>query len=69
MVRRQSKDEEHEFKMLTSVVYDGGIKMIQPGMTHLGAPMQKKNLGHTSLPMDIVMEYLESIKEIYTAEV
>lgn len=50
-------------------VYDGGIKTVEPGKTHLGQPMQIIDLGATSLPMDVIMEYLESLKEIYTPEV
>ncbi len=38
-------------------------------MTHLGKPMQVLKLGRTSLPMEIIMEYLESLRPIYTAEV
>ncbi len=43
--------------------------MVKPGMTHLGKPMQIIKLGQTTLPMDVIMEYLESLKSIYTAEV
>lgn len=50
-------------------VYDGGIKTVPPGMTHLGKPWQILDLGQTSLPMDVIMEYLDSLREIYTAEV
>ena len=50
-------------------LYDGGIKTAQPGMTHLGRPMRIIELGKTDLPMDVIMEYLESLKEIYTAQV
>ncbi|KAF4627408.1 hypothetical protein G7Y89_g10757 [Cudoniella acicularis] len=49
-------------------VYDGGIKTVDPGGTHLGKPLEIKMLGKTQLPMDVIMEYLESLKEIYTAE-
>ncbi|KAH6680376.1 PPPDE putative peptidase domain-containing protein [Halenospora varia] len=49
-------------------VYDGGIKTVNPGGTHLGKPLEIKMLGKTELPMDVIMEYLESLKEIYTAE-
>jgi len=49
-------------------VYDGGIKSVQPGMTHLGKPMQIIGLGQTNLPMDVIMEYLDSLRNIYTAE-
>jgi hypothetical protein len=50
-------------------LYDGGIKTAQPGMTHLGRPMKIIELGKTGLPMDVIVEYLESLKEIYTAAV
>jgi len=52
-----------------SIVYDGGIQRVTPGMTHLGRPMQILKLGCTSLPMDIIMDYLDSMRPIYTAEV
>jgi len=50
-------------------VYDGGLKTVNPGMTHLGRPFQILPLGQTSLPMDVIMEYLESLREIYTYDV
>jgi hypothetical protein len=50
-------------------VYDGGIQTVRPGETHLGQPMQKLLLGQTTLPMDVIMDYLESIKSIYTPQV
>jgi hypothetical protein len=50
-------------------VYDGGLKTVNPGMTHLGKPFQILPLGQTGLPMDVIMEYLESLREIYTYEV
>lgn len=50
-------------------VYDGGIKRVSPGRTHLGPPMEIKPLGTTSLPMDVIEEYLESLRDIYTAQV
>jgi len=49
-------------------VYDGGIKTVDAGKTYLGKPMQVLELGTTDLPMDVIMEYLESLKEVYTAE-
>jgi len=48
--------------------YDGGIKTLRAGTTHLGQPMQVVELGQTHLPMEIIMEYLESLSPIYTAE-
>jgi hypothetical protein len=50
-------------------VYDSGLKVVHPGSTHLGQPMQIIDLGTTGLPIDVVMEYLDSMKDIYTAEV
>lgn len=49
--------------------YDGGVKTVKPGETHLGKPLQVKDLGHTDLPMDVILEYLESLRSIYTFEV
>lgn len=49
-------------------VYDGGIKTVRPGSTHLGHPMQVLDLGTTGLPMDVIMEYLDSMREIFTPE-
>ncbi|KAF7957500.1 hypothetical protein EAE96_003077 [Botrytis aclada] len=48
--------------------YDGGIKTVKPGETHLGKPLQIIELGKTDLPMDVILEYLNSLKEIYTFE-
>jgi hypothetical protein len=50
-------------------VYDGGIKRVRPGKTHLGRPMQIIPLGRTELPMDVITDYLDSLRSIYTAEV
>jgi hypothetical protein len=50
-------------------VYDGGVKTVRPGETHLGRPLQILELGKTDLPMDVILEYLESLKSIYTLEV
>ena len=59
----------------TSIVFDGieyffgqGIQNCPAGTTHHGKPMEVRLLGKTSLPMDVIVEYLESLKTIYTAE-
>ncbi|KOS21341.1 Desumoylating isopeptidase 1 [Escovopsis weberi] len=49
-------------------VYDGGIIAIAPGSSHLGQPMERLHLGITSLPMDVIEDYLESIRPIFTLE-
>lgn len=50
-------------------VYDGGIISITPGSSHLGQPMERLHLGKTNLTMDIVEEYLDSVRPIFTLEV
>lgn len=50
-------------------VYDGGIIAIAPGSSHLGQPMQRIPLGVTELPMEVIVEYLDSLRPIFTAEV
>jgi len=49
--------------------YDGGIKTTKPANTALGKPKNIIDLGKTELPMEVIMEYLESLKEVYTFEV
>jgi hypothetical protein len=49
--------------------YGGGIQTCRAGTTHHGRPMEVVKLGQTSLPLEIILEYLESLKTIYTAEV
>ncbi|KAL2197389.1 P-loop containing nucleoside triphosphate hydrolase protein [Corynascus similis CBS 632.67] len=49
-------------------VYDGNVVAIRPGSSHLGQPMQRTHLGKTELPMDVIEEYLDSLREIYTVE-
>ncbi|KAF3348236.1 PUL domain-containing protein [Verticillium dahliae] len=49
-------------------VYDGGIVAIRPGTSHLGRPMQRIPLGTTELPMDVIEEFLDSLRPIFTLE-
>lgn len=51
------------------IVYDGNVVSIVPGTSHLGHPLQELPLGMTELPMDVIEEYLDSLREIYTVEV
>ncbi|KKY23539.1 putative thioredoxin [Diplodia seriata] len=48
--------------------YGAGVQSCYPGTTHHGRPEEVVKLGSTSLPMDVVLEYLESLKEVYTPE-
>ena len=50
-------------------VYDGGVVAITPGSSHLGQPMEKLHLGTTNLPMDVIEDYVESVRSIFTVEV
>jgi len=49
--------------------YDGGVKTLSPGTSHLGKPFRVIDLGESHLPTEVIMEYLDSLREIYTAEV
>jgi hypothetical protein len=50
-------------------VYDGGIIAIVPGTSHLGQPLERLHLGKTNLPLDVIEDYLDSIRSIFTVEV
>ncbi|KAF2646133.1 DUF862-domain-containing protein [Massarina eburnea CBS 473.64] len=59
----------------TSIVIDNieyyfgqGVQTCRAGSTHHGAPMEKILLGQTQLPLEVILEYLESLKTVYTAE-
>ncbi|KAI9769011.1 MAG: hypothetical protein M1839_003841 [Geoglossum umbratile] len=59
----------------TSIVFDGleylygqGVQTCIPGSSHHGQPVEVVALGKTSLPKDVIWEYLESLKEIYAPE-
>ncbi|RYP77137.1 hypothetical protein DL771_001427 [Monosporascus sp. 5C6A] len=49
-------------------VYDGGISTIRPGSSHLGRPLERIHLGQTQLPIEVVLEYIDSLKQVYTPE-
>ncbi|KAF6843803.1 kinesin motor domain-containing protein [Colletotrichum musicola] len=49
-------------------VYDGGIVDIVPGSSHLGQPMERIYLGKTELPMEVIEEFLDSLRPIFTVE-
>ena len=60
----------------TSLVFGGieyffgaGIQTSYPGSTHHGQPMEVIPMGRTELELEIILEYLESLKLIFTAEV
>ena len=60
----------------TAIVFGGieyffgaGIQTTYPGATHHGKPMEIIPMGKTDLPLEVILEYLESLKQVYTAEV
>ncbi|KAK5117732.1 hypothetical protein LTR85_008707 [Meristemomyces frigidus] len=48
--------------------FGGGVQTCYAGKTHHGRPMEIIPMGTTHLPMEDILEYLESLKQIYTAE-
>ena len=60
----------------TSLVFGGveyffgaGIQTSYPGATHHGQPMETIPMGTTELGIEIILEYLDSLKTVYSAEV
>lgn len=49
-------------------VYDGGISTIRPGSSHLGKPLERLHLGKTELPIEVIVEYVDSMRSIFTPE-
>ncbi|KAK5119022.1 hypothetical protein LTR62_000233 [Meristemomyces frigidus] len=59
----------------TSLVFDGieyffgsGVNTMRAGSTHHGRPIEIITLGTTQLPLEVILDYLESLKEVYTPE-
>ncbi|KAF7184933.1 Desumoylating isopeptidase 1 [Pseudocercospora fuligena] len=48
--------------------FGAGVQTCYPGTTHHGQPMEVIKLGTTQLPLETILEYLESLKEVYTPE-
>ncbi|KAL9130450.1 MAG: hypothetical protein Q9217_001373 [Psora testacea] len=48
--------------------FGAGVQTSYPGATHHGKPIQVIPMGQTQLPLEVVLEYLESLKTIYTME-
>ncbi|KAI4170599.1 MAG: hypothetical protein LQ343_004831 [Gyalolechia ehrenbergii] len=48
--------------------FGAGIQQTYPGATHHGRPMSVIPMGKTDLPLEIILEYLDSLKQVYTAE-
>lgn len=47
--------------------YGAGIQTSYPGATHHGQPMEVIHLGHTEVPMDVIIEWFDTVKDEYTA--
>ncbi|KAI9249457.1 PPPDE putative peptidase domain-containing protein [Phascolomyces articulosus] len=52
----------HEF------YYGQGILSSPPGTTHLGPPLEVIDMGETYLPEEVVIEYIESQRSVFTPE-
>ncbi|PGH30373.1 hypothetical protein GX50_06850 [[Emmonsia] crescens] len=59
----------------TSLVFGGveyffgrGIQQAPPGATHHGEPIEKIHMGSSELPIDVIIEYMESLAEVYTQD-
>lgn len=59
----------------TSVVYKGveiyygqGIQQSVPGKSHHGIPHEVVDMGETSIPPEVLKEYLEELKDHYSPE-
>lgn len=52
----------------TNFLLGHGIQYSLPGQTHHGSPMEVLPLGVTSLPDDVILNYLDSLKSIYSPE-
>ncbi|KAK6423940.1 hypothetical protein LTR95_016458 [Oleoguttula sp. CCFEE 5521] len=48
--------------------FGAGVQTCYPGTTHHGRPMEVIPMGSTQLPLEVILEYLESLKEVYTPE-
>lgn len=48
--------------------FGAGVQTSYPGSTHHGQPMEIIPMGTTHLPLETILEYLESLKEVYTPE-
>lgn len=48
--------------------FGAGVQTSYPGRTHHGKPMEVIPMGGTQLPLEVILEYLESLKAIYTME-
>ncbi|GAB7354153.1 hypothetical protein MBLNU459_g4711t1 [Dothideomycetes sp. NU459] len=59
----------------TSLVFGGveyffgaGVQTCYPGSTHHGQPMEIVKMGTTELPLEDILAYLESLKDVYSHE-
>ncbi|KAI2082575.1 hypothetical protein LOZ36_005904 [Ophidiomyces ophidiicola] len=59
----------------TSLVFGGveyyfgrGIQQAAPGTTHHGQPMETLSLGRSELPLEVIIEYMDSLSKTYTED-
>lgn len=49
-------------------LFGAGVQTVYPGSSHYGKPMEIISMGRTEVPMELILEYLDSLKKVYTAE-
>ncbi|KAH8916409.1 DUF862-domain-containing protein [Atractiella rhizophila] len=50
------------------VFYGHGISIVKPGTSHHGQPLRKLEMGETYLDKETFLEYVEALRDVYTAE-
>lgn len=48
------------------IFYGQGVMMASPGTTQHGQPLQVIDIGETYLPEEVVTEYVDSLRSVYT---
>lgn len=49
-------------------LFGAGVQTVYPGASHHGKPMEIIPMGRTEIPMELILEYLDSLKRVYTAQ-
>ncbi|KAG5300730.1 thioredoxin [Histoplasma ohiense] len=59
----------------TSLVFGGveyffgrGVQQAAPGTTHHGEPIERIHMGTSQLPIEVIVEYMESLAAVYTED-
>lgn len=60
----------HTSLILNNVEYffGAGVQTCYPGASHHGQPMERIPMGKTDIDLETILDYLESLKQVYTPE-